>query len=130
MNDKDSKHTQKATKIEISFIFKSRILVLEFTAKIWYVVNFAIWYRAGGLMRHLARRGLSKQVAELNKVHFVSFKEMEMFLTIKKIIEFGFRMLWTIMQVWERCYPPKPKADLKADLQGTLFAYDCRMRFL
>ena len=36
----DSENTQKATKIEISFIFKFRILVLEFTVKILYVVNF------------------------------------------------------------------------------------------
>ena len=43
---RDSKNTQKATKIEISLIFKLRILVLELTAKILYVVNFAICYRA------------------------------------------------------------------------------------
>ena len=42
---KDSKNTQKATEIEISFIFKFRILVLEFTSKILYVVNFEICYR-------------------------------------------------------------------------------------
>ena len=34
MNDKDSKNTQKATKIEISFIFKFRMVELKFTAKI------------------------------------------------------------------------------------------------
>ena len=36
--------TQKATKIEIILIFKFRILVLEFRAKILYVVNFVICY--------------------------------------------------------------------------------------
>ena len=46
MNDKDSKNTQKATKIEISFTFKFRILVLECTAKLLYVVSFEICYRA------------------------------------------------------------------------------------
>ena len=43
---KDSKDTHKATKIEISFIFKFRILILNFTAKILCVVNFTICYRA------------------------------------------------------------------------------------
>ena len=41
-----SKNAQKATKIEISFIFKFRIMVLEFVPKILYVVNFEICYRA------------------------------------------------------------------------------------
>ena len=47
MNDKDSKNTQKAAKIAISFVLKFHILVfLEFTAKILQVLNFAICYRA------------------------------------------------------------------------------------
>ena len=34
MNDKDSENTKKATKIEISFIFKLRMVELKFRTKI------------------------------------------------------------------------------------------------
>ena len=34
MNDKDNKNTQKVPKIEISFIFKFRMVELKFAAKI------------------------------------------------------------------------------------------------